>query len=293
MMMHLIPEPLRYLWPSLRRPEAPVLDLASLCPSVVDDEHEPVFLLATGWRTGSTLLQRILMSDRRLFLWGEPLGRLGILSRLTTAAAGIRNGYPDPDHIVDAFRGDVTTAWVANLYPTLETLRDALRALIVHWLATPARDRGFERWGLKEVRLGSREAAFLAWLFPKARFIVLSRHPFDVFCSVRQSGFWNQWPEWPVPEGYSAVAHWQQLVSSWTTSRVEHLFVRYEDLIEPGYGFSAIERWGSLELSPEIALATRVGDEPRRPRPTWWQRFVIRRLARGGMASLGYEAGPG
>ena len=38
------------------------------------DTESPIFLLATGWRTGSTLLQRILVTDPHLLLWGEPLG---------------------------------------------------------------------------------------------------------------------------------------------------------------------------------------------------------------------------
>ena len=38
-------------------------------PAPGDTESSPVFVLATGWRTGSTLLQRVLMTDRRLLLY--------------------------------------------------------------------------------------------------------------------------------------------------------------------------------------------------------------------------------
>ena len=40
------------------------------------DREAPIFLLATGWRSGSTLLQRILVTDPHVLLWGEPLKSL-------------------------------------------------------------------------------------------------------------------------------------------------------------------------------------------------------------------------
>src|ERR1700759_2808533 len=52
-----------------------VLDARVSNPSNARLETEaPIFLLSTGWRAGSTLLQRILVTDPSLLLWGEPLG---------------------------------------------------------------------------------------------------------------------------------------------------------------------------------------------------------------------------
>lgn len=96
--------------------------------------EEPVFVLATGWRSGSTLLQRILCTDGRLLLWGEPFGRMA------------RPDEPLP------------LSWIANLFPSAAASRAGLRALFEEWLARPARERGFTRWGLRRdrVELGLR-----------------------------------------------------------------------------------------------------------------------------------------
>lgn len=36
----------------------------------------PVFVLASAWRSGSTLVQRVLSSGPELFVWGESHGAL-------------------------------------------------------------------------------------------------------------------------------------------------------------------------------------------------------------------------
>ena len=51
------------------------------------DTEAPIFVLASGWRTGSTLLQRILVTDPDVLLWGEPLGDLGLLSNIAEMLA--------------------------------------------------------------------------------------------------------------------------------------------------------------------------------------------------------------
>jgi hypothetical protein len=49
-----------------------------------DGNESPIFLLSTGWRSGSTLLQRILVTDPSVLLWGEPLGEMALISQITT-----------------------------------------------------------------------------------------------------------------------------------------------------------------------------------------------------------------
>ena len=55
--------------------------LASLIPDDGDDVDEPVFLFSAGWRSGSTLLQRLIMSDASIFVWGEPMTIVDSYSR--------------------------------------------------------------------------------------------------------------------------------------------------------------------------------------------------------------------
>src|SRR5262245_32576620 len=37
-----------------------------------EDGAAPIFLLSSGWRSGSTLVQRLINSDSSVLMWGEP-----------------------------------------------------------------------------------------------------------------------------------------------------------------------------------------------------------------------------
>ena len=50
-----------------------IKQLETICPARDDnDNEEPIFLLSAGWRSGSTLLQRLIMSDSNVLIWGNP-----------------------------------------------------------------------------------------------------------------------------------------------------------------------------------------------------------------------------
>ncbi|MFO7619245.1 MAG: hypothetical protein R6W91_06285, partial [Thermoplasmata archaeon] len=44
--------------------ESGLAAIQSVCPAPKDDSSAPIFLLSAGWRSGSTLLQRLIMSDK-------------------------------------------------------------------------------------------------------------------------------------------------------------------------------------------------------------------------------------
>ena len=46
-----------------------------------DLEKGPVFLFSAGWRSGSTLLQRLITHGGEVMMWGEPFGALDALTR--------------------------------------------------------------------------------------------------------------------------------------------------------------------------------------------------------------------
>jgi hypothetical protein len=87
------------------------------------DAQAPIFLLSTGWRTGSTLLQRILVTDPHLFLWGEPLGEKTLVSRVTEMV-NCSLSPPDlkwrtrplPDNLTSS---SLATSWIATLSPSV------------------------------------------------------------------------------------------------------------------------------------------------------------------------------
>jgi hypothetical protein len=195
----------------------------------------PIFLLSAGWRSGSTLLQRLIMSDPRLLVWGEPYDECGIIQALASTVKGFRNDWPPADYFHSGAKprsGD----WVANLFPTLPALRAGHRAFFETTFAAPARLAGATRWGIKEVRLTAEHAHYLRWLFPNARFLFLYRNPLRAYESYCGHGrdWYDIWPDRPVFTPRAFGRHWRDLAEGFIreAKALEVLVVRYEDLVE-------------------------------------------------------------
>ena len=139
------------------------------------DDEEPIFLLATGWRTGSTLMQRILATDSSLLMWGEPHGRMGILSRMGDMLASFDRSIAPESVVLKSRPGAISGEWIANLYPRTSVIRQALQSMIYEWLGQPDKGLGYTRWGMKEVRLGYDEAALLLLAFSQGK--ICCHHP--------------------------------------------------------------------------------------------------------------------
>lgn len=222
-------------------------------------------MLACGWRSGSTLVQRIIMTDERVLIWGEPLGRLAPLTRVSDLVAQAGES-PPPSQFTDLGRldaADPVADWIANLFPGGGDLRGGLRAWLDRWLAVPARDRGYKRWGLKDVRLGSADALVLRWLYPRAHLVVLVRDPFDAWRSLRtvaeEWGPFERYPDRPVHDAAAFGRFWNRLAVSWSDPQgPAHVFrLRYEDVVAGELG--DLDTRLGLDLEPARALAARVG----------------------------------
>ena len=224
-----------------------------------------MFVLACGWRSGSTLLQRIVMTDERVLIWGEPLGRLAPLTRVSDLVAHAGES-PPPPQFTDLGRldaADPAADWIANLFPGGGDLRDGMRALLDRWLALPARDRGYARWGLKDVRLSSADALVLRWLYPGAHLVVLVRDPFDAWRSLRavaaEWGIFERYPDRPLPDAAAFGDLWNRLALSWSDPEGprDAIRLRYEDVVVGELG--DLDARLGLDLEPARALAARIG----------------------------------
>ena len=269
---------------------------AAESPAGAGAGEAPIFLLSTGWRAGSTLLQRVLVTDPRLLLWGEPLGEMTLVSELAemlSHSISPRNQQQWRDQ-PDPASPRLSTAWVANLYPSGDDFRLALRSLFGRWLCEPARQRGFARWGFKEVRLGATEASFLYWLYPNARFVTISRHPYDSYRSLADAN-WGQvyyrYPDVPSESAASFARHWNRLAISWSRLPPEFpcIHIKYEDLIAGKVDFRKLESWLGLEIREHVALSASVGGTAKRAQLSWYERWIIAREAAAGMKALGYQ----
>ncbi|MGH9498290.1 MAG: sulfotransferase family protein [Terriglobales bacterium] len=273
--------------------------LGATTHQAADDQDgcSPIFLLGTGWRTGSTLLQRILVTDPNVLIWGEPLGEVGLVSGIAEMLNRI-SGSPGLEKL---FAGDnltsnqMATSWIATLYPPPDDLRTALRSLLDRWLGDPARTRGFVRWGFKETRLGAAEAVFLHWLYPNSKFVILSRHPYDCYKSLADSGWHHVYyrrPDIRVDSAAGFARHWNRLALSWASlpSGFPCVRLKYENLISDKVDFRQLESWLGVKLAEDVALSAVVGRRAVRAHLSWYESFIIAREAAAGMRALGYSA---
>jgi hypothetical protein len=237
-----------------------------------------------------------LVTDQRLLLWGEPLGEMALVSRIVEMVCDSLSPrnlelWKKQDNLTSS---SMATSWVANLYPPGSDFRLALRSLFDRWLGEPARQRSFARWGFKEVRLGATEATLLRWLYPGAKFVVISRHPYDCYRSLADSNWeevYYRHPGIPINSAAGFAKHWNRLALSWSELPVDFpLFhIKYEDLVKGQVDFRELESWLGLEIREDVALSVTVGGTATRSRLGWYERLIIAREAAAGMHALGYS----
>lgn len=149
----------------------------------------PVFVFAVCWRTGSTLLQRVLNTSDDLMIWGEP-GYLDLMKRIHVMLTRQKDSQKWMWESIQ--KNGISNAWIPNLMPPEETTLDACRTFFNILYSASASDLKPQarHWGFKEVRKDAvQNAHFLHQLFPDARFIFHFREPVSCFESIVASPF--------------------------------------------------------------------------------------------------------
>jgi hypothetical protein len=264
----------------------------------VEDPESPVFLLSAGWRSGSTLLQRLIMSDPRVLLWGEPFDECGVIQAMAGTVKAFRSGWPPADYYLShhgsAKPGELADDWIANLFPAVDDLRRGHRAFFEATFAAPALRTGARRWGIKEVRLSAEHAYYLAWVYPQAKFLFLYRNPLDAYQSYCRYGrnWYDTWPDRPVFTPDAFGRHWRDLTAGFLAAerKLGARLVRYEDLVAGDEALlAAIEKHLELKLDRSV-LGKKIGSSERGGAQAWVSRLE-KRLLRGAVGPLAEELG--
>lgn len=244
-------------------------------PDTLSVSERPIFLLSSGHRCGSTLIQRLLNSHDDILIWGEQRGYLNtyesahmVLVEAAEASSGNRKKFLQEGY--DHF--------LPNLLPAKREVIDAARLHIQSLFAAPAQRLGRSVWGFKEVRYGAKIALFLQRHFPEARFIHLTRNVVDCLISLKK---WEQSKtvEWNADWTPSSLASWERVNRSFHDQGHELkklLSVTYEEVVADTDRF--LETLAAFLEIPSSSLDRRVferklhsaGDsgEERRPEVT-------------------------
>ncbi len=195
---------------------------------------KPVFILAAGWGSGSTLLQRLVMSSEEVLVWGEPFDIAAPIQRLASTLHAISDGWPPSKHFnPERDLSVLASSWVANFSPTVAHYKEAHRAFLQTWLASNTGRENVVRWGLKEVRLTIDHARYLKWLFPEAKFLFLYRDVYKGYLGLRRRDWVNVWPDYKVRPAVRFAHHWKHLINGFIEGHQEvgGLLIRFEDLV--------------------------------------------------------------
>ena len=271
--------------------------LQPLCPAgEPDDQEAPIFLLSAGWRSGSTLLQRLIMSDSRVLMWGEPYDECGMIQALANTLQAFRPGWPPEEYYYDGTPPDkLSGEWIANLFPSPEDLQKSHRAFFDTLFAEPAKRAGAERWGIKEVRFGVEHCAYLRWLYPKARFIFLYRNPFSAYRSYCRYGrsWYDTFPGKPVFTPTAFGRHWRLLMEGFLSDakKLNALLVKYEDLVAGNAQLDEIEAYLNININRSV-LKDKVGSSEQdgeKVEVSWLEKQLLKRAVSPLAQKIGYK----
>jgi len=257
----------------------------------------PVFIFSAGWRSGSTLMQRLVMSSGEIAVWGEPLGDAALVARLGQSLSAITKGWP-PESFFDSGQelAGLADDWIANLTPQMRYLKSAHAALLREWLGSSAQTAfGIQRWGLKEVRLTIDHARYLKWLLPDSRFIFVCRNPFHAFRSWKGNRWHSTWPGYYHNSALAYGRHWRLLMDGFLEGHadVDGLLVRFEDLVSGAVDVDRIARHIQVErLNPDV-LKQKVGTPKgavadKKAEISWLDRAAINATCGALFGKLGY-----
>lgn len=207
-----------------------------LSPATRASDTRPVFVFSAGWRSGSTMLQRMIMDrNPEILIWGEPFDLANLHDNMANQFRAFTPDWPPKSYFLSTADGTtLSDRWVANLYPDMAQLVAAHRNFYDTLFAAPAARAGRSRWGLKDVRLTIEHAWYFRALYPQCKILMLYRHPLEAYRSYRRwrMGVFRRWPDRFVATPYAFGRNWAELTRGYLDGHraVDAFLIRYEDL---------------------------------------------------------------
>ena len=168
----------------------------------------------------------------------------------------ITDRWPNEEWFITNFNtNELNQNWVANLYPTIQSLYDANLSYFNNLFVKPAQEAGSSRWGIKDVRLSIDHAYFFRWLFPNCKIIFLYRNPYDAYASYRPARNWyKEWPNQPVFTPRKFAQHWNELATGFHENYkdVDGYLLKYEDIISGEANFDELSEYLNVKINKNL-----------------------------------------
>ncbi len=260
----------------------------------------PVFLFAAGWRSGSTLLQRLIISSGQILMWGEAGGALNDLRDVAERYAQmVGPGDAKFKYGMGGSGGDSLNnfrekgaagvhEWIACMNMPEDAVFAGLRRYFDQVYSDPAVEMGYPGWGVKEVISGVETACFLRKLYPNAKFVFLVRDPFACLLSLKR----RKWLTGTVrnkPVVYFSKL-WRDLASEFKDANFG-FYLRYEDLVKDEQILKDLQDYLEVDgLSLDFVRNSRADWETaNRQQLTFREKCTARRILGDEMRRHGYE----
>jgi hypothetical protein len=232
-------------------------------------------------------------------MWGEPYAHCDYVRKMADSLRIFQDDLPREQFFIDHYLNPsdstnrLSDAWVANLYPMPGDLVEAHREFFLRLYSVPAARLGYSRWGIKEVRLSTEYAGYLKFLFPKAKFLLLYRNPYDSYRSYRSFRAWyDVWPESPVLTATQFGTLWKKLVDSFIDGHpnLGGLLIKYEDLCSGMIDLNEVSEYVGLSIDGTTVEKTFTGTRNREQEElSLLERNLLRKAVDPTARRLGYK----
>lgn len=229
------------------------------------NQDEPIFIFSAGWRSGSTLLQRLICSSNDVFMWGELYDKSNIIQKMASSIEPFSASWPPKGYYKNDDEGNLSEKWIANLYPKPEQLVNSFYSFFnTLFVASISKKKPELRWGMKEVRFGFKEALFLKFLYPNCKVLFLERDLLGAYESYINFSKYKDWySRWPFNKAFTPYAfakHRANLIRDFQKCipLTNGLAVKYETLTEDSETLDKIENYLGIKINRD-AIKKKVG----------------------------------
>ena len=193
--------------------------------------ENPVFIFSAGWRTGSTLLQRLLNSHPEILVWGE---NGAFLDGILEARGRIRNlQWYSARHRAN-FSKEGSMGWIAVMNPPAERFDDGVRRLFEAYYRDPVLSSADGSGGdSRRCAMVSVQRSLSSSSIRTARFLLLLRHPEDCLASARARHTAAQEPSLRGGDPGAFLENWVKIASEFLKdcASIPSSMLYYEQLL--------------------------------------------------------------